>query len=91
MPGYCKTAAEFHACLLSAFTAYSRNDAVTLAEIATNALQDEFQGIALYINKPNKKERNQRIKAAFTGCNHKELAAANNLSNRMIRKILDAK
>ena len=56
-----------------------------------DSLKNRFAGETLYIPKGGISKRNNEIRALFDGLNHRELAAAYNLTQRQIRVILNGK
>jgi len=62
--------------------------AADLARIAIEAVRKKCEGSDIYIPKHDKRERNRRIKLAFSGANHDEVCAAFGISRRTLYRVI---
>lgn len=85
------TAVELHRILTASIIrgfSLTESAAAALADQLTVEMRREAGGGPIYIPGPNREARNSKIRAAFHGNNHNELAKAHGLSRRQVERIV---
>ncbi len=87
------TAVELHRILTASIIrgfSLTESAAAALADQITVEMRREAGGGPIYIPGPNREARNAKIRAAFRGNNHDELAKENGLSRRQVERIVSS-